>query len=52
MTFLLFPDVVIPIAISPAFPIALICLENKNSKPKSFPIALNVEVSVTKEITE
>ena len=37
-------------ATSPEFPIASICLENKNSKPKSFPIALKAEVSVTNEI--
>ena len=41
---------VIATTTSPGFPIASICLENKKSKPKSFPIAVSVDVSVTSEI--
>ena len=50
ITFLLFPEVVIPIAISPGFPIDSICLEKISLNEKSFPIAVNVEVSVDKDI--
>ena len=49
-TFRLFPDVVIQIATSPFFPIDSICLEKILLKEKSFPIAVNAEVSVAKEI--
>ena len=41
---------VIPTATSPFFPIDSICLEKILLKEKSFPIAVNVEVSVDKEI--
>ena len=50
ITFLLFPEVVIPIAISPGFPIDSNCLEKISLNEKSFPIAVNVEVSVDKDI--
>ena len=39
-----------PIAISPGFPIDSICLEKISLKEQSFPIAVNAEVSVDKEI--
>ena len=52
ITFLLFPEVDIPIATSPFFPIASICLEKIKSKPKSFPIAERDDVSVTKDNAE
>ena len=38
-----------PITTSPSFPNASSCLEKINSKPKSFPIADNVDVSVTRD---
>ncbi len=44
-TFLLLPEVVNPIAISPGWPIASICLEKISLKEKSFPIAVKAEVS-------
>ena len=50
ITFRLFPEVVIPIAISPGFPIDSICLEKISLNEKSFPIAVNAEVSVDKDI--
>ena len=49
MTFILFPEVEIPIATSPFSPTASICLENKYLNPKSFAIAVIVEVSVTND---
>ena len=50
ITFKLFPEVVIPIATSPGFPIDSICLEKISLNEKSFPIAVSAEVSVDKEI--
>ena len=49
-TFLLLPEVVIPIATSSLSPSASICLENTKSNPKSFPIAVRADVSVTSDI--
>ena len=50
ITFLLFPEVVIPIAISPGLPMDSICLEKISLNEKSFPIAVNAEVSVDNDI--
>ena len=50
ITFLLLPEVVIPIAISSFSPKASICLENTKSNPRSFPIAVMADVSVANEI--
>ena len=49
ITFLLLPDVEIPITTSSFWPSASSCLENKNSNPKSFPIAVRVDVSVERD---
>ena len=48
--FLLLPDVDITTSRSPLFPMASNCLLYTKSKPKSFPIAVNAEVSVASEI--
>ena len=50
ITFLLFPEVLIPIAISPGFPIDSICLEKISLNVKSFPIAVKTDVSVDNDI--
>ena len=50
ITFLLLPEVVIPIATSSLSPKASICLENIKSNPKSFPIAVKADVSVASDI--
>ena len=50
ITFLLLPEVVIPIATSSLSPKASICLENTKSNPKSFPIAVKADVSVANDI--
>jgi len=46
----LFPEVVIPTAMSPELPIASICLEKIFSNLKSLPMAVIAEVSVVIEI--
>ena len=51
-TFLLLPEVVIPIQTSPSLPNARICLAKIFSKPKSFPIAVNMDESVVNAILE
>ena len=50
--FKLCPEVEIANIVSPFFAIASICLEKIYSKPKSFPIAVNADVSVANEIAE
>lgn len=47
--FLLDPDVEMQTKQSPFFPRACICLEKIYLNPKSFPIAVNALVSVTKD---
>ena len=48
--FLLFPEVVKAIQISPLLPIASICLEKIYLNLKSFPIAVNADPSVVSAI--
>jgi len=47
MTFWLAPEVDKPIATSPAQQRASICRENSSSNPKSLPIAVKADVSVS-----
>ena len=50
ITFSLFPDVEMPIAMSPLEQSASICREKRLSNPKSFPIAVSADVSVVREM--